>query len=496
VPPREQHRLRVAALLVVVSLVGCGAPESESASGVPSGKGLNVLLISIDTLRADHLGCYGYQRPTSPNIDAFAKESVRFDQAISQAPWTTPSHMTLMTSLYPSSHKLNRSWSDYRLAALGNGRGRFPVLARENVTLAEVLRGAGYETLALTGGATVSGALGFDHGFDEFVEAKVGSNFWGQFDFVWDQLRGWLDRPRTKSFFLFWHTFQVHAPYQHPELASDLMTETQRAAMETVLSKAGSSDTIAAQEKFLAAQGLLNVEVTRALYDGGIHYVDAFIGRLFDDLKRRGLYDRTLIVIVSDHGETFGEHGGRNFFNAHGWAQYEELIHVPLVVRFPPLVGRPRAASRPVGLIDVAPTILELLGVDIPGEMQGRSRSRLLVEDSEDLPWTVSEASASEPAIKAWREDRYKYIATFGVGKDGDPSFIPGPLQAEELYDLIADPGERRNLASAERELLELKRALLRRHFELLAKRPRAGNRAWMTPDSKLQEDLKALGYL
>jgi arylsulfatase A-like enzyme len=308
-------------------------------------------------------------------------------------------------------------------------------------------------------------------------------------------MQRWLDRPRQKPFFLFWHTFEVHAPYKHTELASNLLTAAQRAGMTAEMG-AGLRDANTAQKSFLVSQGLFNSEVTNALYDGGIAYVDSILGKLFDDLRRRGLYDRTLIVFLSDHGETLGEHDGQMFFNAHGWAQYEELIHVPLVVRFPPLAGRPRVATQPVGLIDVAPTILQLLGIDIPGAMQGTSRKKLLVEDDDDDSWTVSEANKSEPAIKAWRESRYKYIATFRVGKRHDASFLPGRLLREELYDLIADPGERRNLADVDRNLLVSKRALLRRHFERLAGLDGSGNSAWITPDAKLQDDLKALGYL
>lgn len=487
-PPREQHRLRVAALLIAVSLAGCGAPKGDSASGVPSGKGLNVLLISIDTLRADHLGCYGYQRPTSPNIDAFAKESVRFDQAISQAPWTTPSHMTLMTSLYPSSHGVNRSFADLVTAPLG--QGKFRTLSPSQPTLAEILRSNNYETLALTGGATMAPELGFGHGFDEFVVKTHKTS-----DAVWDQLRSWLDRDRAKPFLIFFHTFEVHAPYLNTRFAENLMTEEQRAGMSAAIAVASVSEQDSQQE-YLRSQGLLNRQVTEALYDGGIRDADAFVGKLLDELRRRNLYDRTLIVVLSDHGEAFAEHDPARFYDAHCDTQYEELIHVPLVVRFPPLAGKSRVVGRPVGLVDVAPTILDLLDIRPPERWQGHSLESLLVRDWDDLPWTVSSATCSGPSIKAWREDRFKYIATFAVGKDGERSFIPGPVTREELYDLLEDPGEKRNLASAERELTALKRALLFRHYDSL-KHWQSGNPSLLsTPTTKLEKDLKALGYL
>jgi arylsulfatase A-like enzyme len=488
--PRSAPWLRQPALLLLACLAGCGPSGTE----VPAGKGLNVLLSSIDTLRADHLGCYGYQRPTSPHLDAFANESVRFAQAISQAPWTTPSHMTLMTSLYPSSHGVNRSWDEY--AAAPRGTGTFRALSPDHVTLAQVLKDNGYETLALTGGATVSADLGFGHGFDEFVEPRGGATFWGEIGQVWNQLGAWLDRPRDKPFFLFFHTFEVHAPYVHPELAGDILDDAQ---MRELRAQEVSAPRLsaAAQSDYLKSQGIFDKKTSEALYDGGIRFVDAFLGRLFEDLRRRGLYDRTLIVVVSDHGEAFGEHGDNLFYGAHGWALYEELIHVPLLVRFPPLARKPRVSSQLVGLIDVTPMILDLLGIEIPKTMEGRARARALVEDDDAYPWIASGATSSRPVMKAWREDRYKYIATFKVSTpDGDPSFVPGPIEREELYDLIEDPGEQHNLSRIEAEVTRLKRSLLLRHLESLREKKRLSNPLVVSPNEDLQKQLKALGYL
>jgi arylsulfatase A-like enzyme len=201
-------------------------------------------------------------------------------------------------------------------------------------------------------------------------------------------------------------------------------------------------------------------------------------------------------VLLSDHGEAFGEHDPARFFDAHCDTQYEELVHVPLLIRHPGLAGRPRVVERPVGLVDVAPTILDLLGIASPRRWQGRSLASLLVRDREDLPWVVSSATCSGPAIKAWREDRYKYIATFAVGADEERSFIPGKMLREELYDLQQDPAERFDIAGSESELLHLKRALLLRHYDLLKAWERAGESARAQPTSKLEKELRALGYL
>jgi len=471
-------------IVIVVAALALGACRTE----LPSGRNLNVLLISIDTLRADHLGCYGYSRPTSPTMDAFAAESVRFDQAITQAPWTTPSHMTLMTALAPSLHGVNRSFADF--AELPSGHSRFRILSPEHVTLAEVLQNHGYETLALTGGATMAAELGFDHGFDEYVVKTHKLS-----DAVWQQLTTWLDRPHDRPFFLFFHTFEVHAPYITTQFTDKLMTLEQREAMSEAIRNATVSEQ-ETQRRFLEEQGLFRRAVTAALYDGGILAVDRFLGRLFEALRRRDLYDRTLVVLVSDHGEEFGEHDASRIFDAHCTTQYEELIHVPLIVRFPPLAGRGRVVDRPVGLIDVAPTILELVGLPAPETWQGRSFADLFVGRRRGPAWTVSSATCSGPAVRAWRESRYKYIASFEIGADGERSFLPGRRLSDELYDLANDAGERDNLADREPELLEARRSLLYRYFDALAKRERAKRTPFLYPDAELQRELDALGYL
>jgi len=389
----QRNLLHVAALLVAVSLIGCGTPQGESPTEVPSGTGLNVLLISIDTLRADRLGCYGYQRPTSPSVDAFAKESVRFAQAITQAPWTTPSHMTLMTSLHPSSHGVNRSFEEFLAAP--DGSGRFRVLSPEDLTMAEVFHANSYATFAITGGGTMAAELGFGQGFDEFMVLPKGQSM----ERAWTQLQIWLDRTRARPFFLFFHTFEVHAPYSHGEIETSFLGEEQRAQMiEAIEASETPTD---AQQSFLASQGLLKPEVTSALYDGGIRFVDTFIGRFFENLRERGLYEHTVIVVLSDHGEAFGEHDAERFYDAHCDTQYEELIRVPLLVRYPPLKGRGKVVKRPVGLIDVFPTLLDLLDLEVPAGLQGRSLESLLIGDSDEPSWAVSESTCFGPSVKA-----------------------------------------------------------------------------------------------
>jgi arylsulfatase A-like enzyme len=461
-------------LLLVVAVGGCAAEPA-----VPSGAGLNVLLISIDTLRADHLGCYGYPRPTSPHLDAFAAEGVRFARAISQSPWTTPSHMTLFTSLHPSSHQLNQSYESFLRTAR--------VLPEATVTLAEVLREHGYRTLALTGGGTVAGRLGFDQGFEEYLEG-----YYNLGNRVWNQLQTWLDAPREAPFFLFLHTFHVHAPYSSIELAQEHIDAETAQEMYRATLAAGSP--LAGQRRFLAERGLLRPEVTKALYDGGIRETDAFLGRLFDELHRRGLDDETLIIVTSDHGEEFADHDPKKLYDAHGHSQHEELVHVPLLVQFPRYAAAGRVVNVPVGLIDVAPTILDLLGITVPSAMQGQSLATLWRTDRPVRSAVTSEATI-DPRVehKSLRTSRFSYLVSYRTGADGERTGLPGPFLRGKLFDLRADPRERIDLVAQRPRLAARMRRALEEHFAALQ---HGAPPEVMPIDEELEEALRTLGYL
>lgn len=432
----------------------------------------NVVLISIDSLRADRLGSYGYDRETSPEIDTLASEAVRFEQAISQAPWTTPSHMTLLTSLYPTSHGVMR-----------RGAGGVARLPGDVPTLAAILRQNGYRTLALTGGATIHSKLGFDNGFDIYVNGGDRLN-----DGVWSNLTTWLDEFGKAPFFLFFHTFEVHAPYTHPDMLDGQLSEAQtrrlRAFAKTVTGAQHLLD-------YLKAEGIFRKEVTSALYDGGIRYTDEFMGRFFRELKRRGLYDRTLIIVTADHGDEFGERNPERIYGSHDINVYDELIHVPLIIRLPDGEGRGRVIDDAVELVDVTPTILDLLGVAVSEGMQGQSLAPLIWgTTSSGDEWTLSEATAVGPEKKALRGRQYKYIATFAQG-EGATDPLQTPIQ-EQLFDLERDPGEQRTL-----EEPELLRSMRRRLMATINEMEAVGDsEAAVRVDAEMKKQLKDLGYL
>ena len=461
----------------------------------------NVLLISIDTLRADRLGTYGYHRETSPHLDAFAADAVVFSHAISQAPWTTPSHMSLMTSLYPSFHGVNQSIADLR--ASRKGAGDYRVLPRDVPTLAGSLRESGYRTLALVGGWTLAPDFGFFQGFDVYHQgpAKLTEE-------VRSHLVEWLDQMEKIPFFLFFHTFEVHAPYTRLEMADHVFSREEFDRLrEFLIAEPHDQDDPARVDAlprrnvsatrmkvYLEEHGLLRSEITSALYDGGIRFADEFIRWFFDELRRRGLYDRALIIVTSDHGEHLGERPRQPVYNNHGNNLYEELIRVPLILRMNGELQPGLMIEHSVELVDVAPTVLGLLGQPVLAGMQGRNLEPLLRGAGRDADtWTLSEATARGPEMKALRGTRYKYIAAFKpVGSER--SGLSGTLLWEELFDLQIDPKEKRSLHRENPNLLLSMRRRLAKVFA--SQEARTGNGQSVAISEEIQEQLRALGYL
>ncbi|MBI4833034.1 MAG: sulfatase, partial [Candidatus Lindowbacteria bacterium] len=277
---------------------------------------LNVMIVAFDTLRADHLGCYGYKRATSPNVDAFAKKGVLFTQAISQCPWTTPAFYSLFTSLYPSAHQ-NRMISR---------ESRF---FYDQDTFVDALKKEGYYTVGVTNGANVSSEFGFGKGFNRYIEltntileeGDANSLKWSTINDsskIFDEAMEWLEQNAGARFFMFIHTLECHDPYTHTDFLSE-----------------NSSGTL--------------IEQRKAFYDWDIRYADANFGKLMQQLSSSGLMSNTIIVFLSDHGEDFYDHyreadvlppNKENIFPQvsivdHGHSLYEELVHVPLIFFIP-----------------------------------------------------------------------------------------------------------------------------------------------------------------
>jgi arylsulfatase A-like enzyme len=432
------------------------------------------VLVSIDTLRADHLGVYGHDRATSPRIDRLAAEGAFFESAYSHAPKTAPSHMSLMTGVHPDAH-----------GVMNLGAGVDARLSPRIPTLAEILRSAGYRTSAVTGGGNVHGDLGFGRGFEayEHSDGDAAAIFGRALERL-DALAAPGAAGTRAPFFLFVHTFQVHDPYLPPPAQRALFADPGYAGRivsdaERLGALAG-SDWSARHRAFWAgvdARSPADLRHLVDLYDACIRFTDDELGRLLDRLDALGLAGETLVVVLSDHGEEFLEHGrfGHD-------ALFEELLRVPLVVRVADAERRGLRRGRVrevVRLVDVLPTVLDLVGLPAPEHLEGRTLVPLL-QGGEEAPRFVfaqnRETGSDALAVNGWKlvAERWKDL----------------------LFDLARDPAERRPLAGGDavRESLhatleQLRERALRWHA--LAPPDRTG-----PLDAGTRQRLEALGYL
>jgi arylsulfatase A-like enzyme len=419
-----------------------------------------VILISIDTLRPDHLGCYGYGRPTSPSIDAFRRDSVLFRQAVAQAPSTLPSHASILTSLIPPHHG----------ASIANNLA----LPLEALTLAEVLRDRGYATGSFNGGIQLDRSWGLDQGFGTYVSVKPRGapaealvDVFDRFGHEVDLAERWVESRGLRPFFLFLHTYEVHHPYTPDEAEMDLFRNgytgplPDRITVDLLLRINGGKLEVDARDR----QHVVDA------YDAEIHSMDEAFGRFVRFLKARGLYDPALIVFTSDHGEEFGEHGRLGW---HSHSLFDELLRVPLLVKLPFSRRAGTAVDDQVRGIDVAPTVLAAVGVEAPAEFEGRDVLAAGFPSPKGGTGSYSSRDVVEPnASVALRTPVWKLY-------DG------------RLFDLVADPGETRDVA---RDHGDVVRQLGEELRALVAARPRPSRRV-ATPDDDVKERLRALGYV
>jgi arylsulfatase A-like enzyme len=371
----------------------------------------NVLLVSIDCLRADHVGCYGYARPTTPTIDSLAARGYLFRRAIAQSSWTLPSHASLLTSLYLKSH--------------GVGTSR-DALSSQALTLAEVLRDAGYCTAAVVSGGLLAPAYGLSQGFDLYdavccTPASTDPRNWC----TDSRARAWLERGCRAPFFLFLHYWDVHAPYEPPAPYDTLFAPGTH----------GDSDAggFSGNERGRMTAASARRDSCVALYDGEIAQTDRYLSKLFRELRELGLSENTLVVVTSDHGDEFQEHGGAG----HGHTLFQELVHVPLIWACPGGAAHPRKVDEVVQSIDIAPTVLEFLGLEAPAQMEGSSFMRPL----------AGKRREPRPAFTELRKGNLKAVVL-----EESKLIRRGATQPASAYDLAADPGEQDPLPSQDLE--------------------------------------------
>jgi arylsulfatase A-like enzyme len=352
-----------------------------------------VILYLVDALRADHLPLYGYARDTAPNLSRFAEDAVVFEQAIASSSWTKPSLASVFTSLRPRDHGCLQFYAP---------------LDASNVTLAERLRAAGYTTGAVMANPIlVSPVMGFAQGFSWFAAARSPLLARG----VVDDALSFLDRSRGLPLFLYVHTMDNHDPYAAPRPFDRLFPPERTPRGAHGGGESADLDRIVAQ------------------YDGEIAYGDQEFGRLLRELKRRGLYDDALIVFLADHGEEFRERGNLG----HGRTLFDELLRVPLVVKYPGGRHAGRRVGRQVQLLDLVPTILESQGLPLPEGIAGRPLDEALGGPPVERP-AVFETKHRERIAYGARTERLKYIRELY------------PQDRELYFDLVRDPRERQPL--------------------------------------------------
>jgi len=433
---------------------------------------LNIILLSIDTLRADHLTTYGYEHDTAPFIDeTFGKGGTVFEHCVAAAVTTPPAHMTMLTSLPPCVHGLKTG---------------LEVIPDWVITLAEEMRAGGFATGAVTEDGWLGIEHGFGRGFNVYAENKSPDIMTpiGQVERTFARAETWLARHRKQRFFLFLHTFQVHSPYTPPP------------RYQAMFASHDGQPVTAASPRNLRDM---------ASYDREIRYTDDQLRRLFATITALGLQKNTIFILTSDHGEEFLEHG----YLQHGAHLYEESTHVPLLVWGPGHVVAGRRIAEPVGHIDLMPTILALAGLPRSTQAQGLNLAQALA--GAELPPHPARTLFSE----AWgnkADDHYRSIDV------EPPSYLAqaGPLKllryrradgfAYEYYDLATDPGERTNTyAKKTSEAAPLRAAVdayesncraiemtVRRHPGAIAET--TPHRAVLQPEE--EEKLRALGYL
>ena len=444
---------------------------------IPAKKRKNVILISIDTLRADHLGCYGYPRETSPSIDSLVSDSALFLNTYASSPWTLPSHVSLFTSLSGVNHYVY--YHDEKMD---------PSL----ITLAEVLRQNHFFCSAFTGGGFVSSSYGFSKGFDMYKGDEGGVFHQNSAELVYRVVSRWLERNGDKNFFLFIHTYQTHTPYAcpYPYKIMFLESEAKWSHIDLVGHLGGKEEIY----RKLSEEERKNII---GLYDGEIRYTDEkLIKPLLEKLKEMNLYDQTMIIFTSDHGEEFYDHGSWH----HGHNLYDESLKVPLIIKFPESKFRAKKIESYVRLIDVMPTILEELGLDFSLKtLEGQSLIPLLKnKEAEDRIFLADIGSnvlnSHVPQKITMNFLRYKLILNKEFSGDDLRFFLSPPpsIPSVELYDLAKDPLEKKNLASRKPDIVNQ----LIREIDEIYRKAKEKEKTKLKIDKELREQLKALGYI
>jgi arylsulfatase A-like enzyme len=429
------------ALLAAAALAALGCPGGASRPAQPrasersaaAGNRQNVLLITIDTLRADHLGAYGYRRATSPKIDALARRGVLFEQAYTYWPKTRGSFVALLTG---------------RLAAQSGYGKTHPTLVDFNPTLASVLQEAGYDTAAVVDNANVAGSLGYSKGFKRYRETWEEKSLATEVDkarAITQDATAFLAAADPARAFLLWlHYVNPHAPYEPPAPFDTAFLDAASKSGPVLQPVSGFHGGVAREW----AKGVRPLGYYVAQYDGEIATADAEVGRVLDALERSAVRDRTLVLLASDHGESLGEH---DYYFDHGENLFDPSLRVPLILAGPGI--KPGRSSELASTLDIVPTLLDAVKVSYPPDLAGTSLLGAL--RGEPLARRRLPGQNDRNLLATW-DRRYKLVAT-PVGSEARYA----------LYDRQSDPGETRDAGPANASVLREER----RELELFRER-------------------------
>jgi len=434
----------------------------------------HVVVILVDTTRRDSFGCYGAQRPVTPRMDQIAAEGTRFDQAIAQSCWTLPAVTSVLTSTYATIH-----------GAAGKFTGRDTTTfyrSREQVPHgAEVLTEHQFKTHAIVNAGFLDPTLGLERGFVRYDFNPGYNQQIRRADASVDAAVRFFENNQRKNTFLFLHLFDPHLNYDPPGEFEEMFAEGYKGPFRTL--------TVPQITKMIGERLIPDAperKYLRGEYDAEILFMDRQIGRLVDSLRALGLYERTMMVIIADHGEEFWDHDGFE----HGHTMYQELIRVPLIIKLPARYRPARSVvSARVRQIDILPTIFDVLGLEVPESFEGQSLLPLMTEPAEptDRP-AYSEGTLYGVDKVAYYQDQYKYILNLASGSGELYDIESDPLETNDLLAALPQVGERM------RSALSVFRGALQARADRLAPPTAIDMKA--EQNKQLEDQLKALGYL
>ncbi len=455
----------------------------------------NIIWIVLDTARRDRLSVYGYGRKTTPNLETFAKDAVVFNRAISAAPWTVPSHASMFTGMYPSKHGAHHSGNKY-----------CDPLSGANLTIAEILSAVGYNTVGVAANnAGLSIGFGLHQGFEMYFEAMPATRslLWGKLieslpdDFRNNDLRHnelrlsselnpliarWLDKHATNPFFLFINYMEPHGGYGHIPQPYDSLFGFRRELNDVLFAD---FDPVKVVKKEVAVTPEQH-HFFDAYTDRKVVYLDHYLGKFFDDLKTRKLYDESMIIVVSDHGNLDGEH----YSFGHNTELYNILINVPLLIKYPKSMQRSGVVDKYVSTIDLMPEVLKVCGFPVPEEVQGQPIDEVNHEILAELFEQKNNAHS-----KLHPERYYRDLKAIYSNDAENLKYIQSSNDNSELYDLNADPQELNNIIAQRRDAADSLDARIEKWLDSFEP-VQDDQKSEITDTEKLMNRLRALGYV